>query len=280
MSGGDASRARARRPLRRTIAFAFALLLCGYAAAALLHVAIAWPTDWLISLGCIDVDPDLCVPADGRRRVVVLQHGMWRTEASLNRIERSLRAHGYEVWNPGYPSLRGTIEQHAERLRDVVEAICRQPVDELSFVGHSMGGLVIEQYLRRPDARMPTYCVYVAVPHRGAVLADLRKEWFVFRWVMGELAALQLSPGDPLHQRPIPWLDRAGAIVGDLGEGNPSIPGRDDGTVAVGEASLAGARDLAVVPVGHTRITLADEAIRQILHFLRRGAFAHSGAAR
>lgn len=269
-----------RRRVLRTLLVVLGVALAAHLAAVLGGYAISGPFDYVLTLGTGPVVDELRSPADGKRRVVVLQHGMWRTAASLNRLERTLRAHGYEVWNPGYPSLRGTIEEHAERLAATVEAIHARPVDELFFVGHSMGGLVIEEYLRRPDARPPSYCVYLAVPHRGALLADLRKHWFVFRWVMGGKAALQLSPGDPLHERPIPWPERSGALVGDLGEGNASIPGHDDGTVAVGEATLAGARDVLVVPFGHTRITFADAVARQVLHFCRHGAFARDADSR
>ncbi len=268
-----------RRALRR-VSVAFAVLAVGHLVAVLAHVSISGPFDWLISLGSATTVESLRAPEDGKRRVVVMQHGMWRTAAALNRIERTLRAHGFEVWNVGYPSLRGTIEDHAARLRDTVEQIHRTPVHELFFVGHSMGGLVIEEYLRRPDARQPTRCVYVAVPHRGALLADLRKHWFLFRWVMGDLAATQLSPGDPLHQRPLPWPERSGAIVGNVGAGNPSIPGDDDGTVAAGEARFPGALDTIVVPYGHTRIALADDVAIQVVRFCRVGAFSHDATPR
>ena len=264
----------------RLVAVVLAFLLAFHAVAVLSRVSIAWPFDVLLTLGTGPVDDTLRVPADGKRRVVVLQHGMWRTAASLNRLERTLRAHGYEVWNPGYPSLRGTIEQHAERLAATIADVHERPVDELSFVGHSMGGLVVQEYLRRPDARPATRCIYLAVPHRGALLADLRKHWFLFRLVMGDKAPMQLSPGDPLHERPIPLPERSGTVVGDLGEGNRSIPGRDDGTVAVGEATFPGASDACVLPCGHTGITYDDAAGRQVLHFLRHGAFAPATAPR
>lgn len=254
---------------------------------ALLHgcgivakVPISWPFDLVINTGFAPSCDELRLPDDGRRRVVVLQHGIWRTSASLARLERTLRAHGYEVWNEGYPSLTETIEQAAERLAAVVARIRARPVDELSFVGHSMGGLVIQEYLRRPDAPAPFRCVYLATPHRGAVLADLRKHWWLFRLCMGDRAALQLSPGDPLHRRPIPWRERSGALVGTLGEGNGSIPGDDDGTVAVREARLEGAAAELVLPYGHTRMGMHPEVCRQVLHFLRQGAFATVATAR
>ena len=108
--------------------------------------------------------------------------------------------------NCDYPSTRASIEQHAATLHAAIEARQRATgvVDELYCVGHSLGGLVIEEYLRRADARPVTSAVYIATPHRGAVLCDLRQDWWPFQLFMGSAAALQLSPGDPLHGRPIP----------------------------------------------------------------------------
>lgn len=275
----ETARPRRRRWLRwgAVLALLVAVLHAGAIAARL---PVAWTFDAAINVGFAPVDETLRAPDDGRRRVVVLEHGLFRTAASLWRLERTLRAHGYEVWNEGYACLTETIEQAAARLHALVERVHRDPVDELSFVGHSMGGLVVHEYLRRPDAREPHRCVYLATPHRGAVLADLRKHWWLFRLVMGDAAALQLSPGDPLHRRPIPWLDRSGALVGTLGEGNPSIPGDDDGTVAVAEARLPGAAATAVLPYGHTRMGMHPEVCREVLRFLRDGAFAAAALAR
>jgi hypothetical protein len=132
----------------------------------------------------------------------------------------------------------------------------------------------LELCLRRPDAREPVACVYLATPHRGAVLADKRRHWFLFRLAMGDAAAWQLATTDPLHQLPIPFPECSGTVVGDRGSGNPSIPGRDDGTVGVTEATFPGVRASVVVPFGHTGITVAEPVLRQVLRFLRDGAFA------
>ena len=259
----------------RWILWGLVLALLAYGTAVLFGMQPAVPFDVLLNLGGAVERPDLAAANDGKRRLVVLQHGLWRSTCSLGRLERTLRAHGYEVHDPGYPSTRERVEDHAIRLHAAVESIyAKAPVDELYFVGHSLGGLVIQEYLRAPDARPVTACVYLATPHRGAMLADLRKHWFLFQLLMGDAAALQLSPGDALHQRPIPAAEVSGTIVGDLGEGNPAIPGRDDGTVAIGEASLAGARDSVSLPLGHTSISYGSAAILQVLHFLRHRGFA------
>lgn len=242
---------------------------------------VAWPFDFVVNAGPVAVDESLRLPADGKRRVVVLQHGLWRSSWALTRMQRTLEAHGFEVHNLDYPSTMARIEDHTAALRDGVEAVFAQgPVDELSFVGHSLGGLVIEEYLRSGKARQPVACVYVATPHRGAMLCDLRKHWFLFRLAMGSKAALQLSPGDAFHQQPLPLAAISGTIVGDIGEGNAWIPGRDDGTVAVGEAVLPGAAATVTLACGHTRLAYAPETARQVLTFLRTRAFAPVAAVR
>jgi pimeloyl-ACP methyl ester carboxylesterase len=252
-----------------------------YAGSLCFGMPVAWPFDALVNAGPVVVDEALRVPNDGKRRVVVLQHGLWRSSWALLRLQRTLEAHGFEVWNLDYPSTTARIEDHAARLHDGVEAVfAKGPVDELSFVGHSLGGLVIEEYLRSPKARKPVACVYIATPHRGAMLCDLRKNWFLFRLAMGSKAALQLSPGDPFHQQPLPLAGISGAIVGDLGDCNRSIPGHDDGTVAVGEAALPGALATVTLPCGHTALAYDPETARQVLTFLRTRAFAPVAAAR
>lgn len=242
---------------------------------------VSWPFDALLNLGSAPLQEAMRPPADGRVRVVVLQHGLWRSAASLHRLQRTLEAHGYEVLNPGYPSTRAGIDAHAERLAHAIVARrAAGPVDAFAFVGHSMGGLVIEEYLRRPDAVVPWACVYLGTPHRGAVLADLRRHWFLFRLAMGDQVGVELSPGADRHHRAIPCGDRSGTVVGDLGEGNASISGHDDGTVGIDEATFAGAAARVVLPLGHTRLSFDDAAIGCTLHFLRWGTFPAVTGAR
>lgn len=255
-----------------------AALLAAFLVGVVLHAPVCWPFDVVWNLGPAVDAPDLRCARDGKVRVVFLQHGMWRTPRALDRLERTLRHQGYEVINEGYPSTDDYLAGHAQRLRDVVEARCQQgKVDEIAFVGHSMGGVVIHEYLRRADARTPTACIYIATPQRGAILADKRRHWFLFELAMSNKASFQLATVDPIHLLPIPCPERSGAIVGDIGSGNVDIPGHDDGTVGCSEATFEGVKDTIVVSYGHTRIVVMDEVLRQVLHFLSKGGFARPG---
>lgn len=250
----------------------------GYLVALLLGMPVAWPYDYMMNVGSTPVRLDLRPPDDGKRRVVVLQHGLLRSSTALLRLERTLRSHGYEVHNLDYPSTMATLEEHAERLAQALAEVrkpgpTRGAVSEWFFVGHSMGGLVIQEYLRRPEVQAPSACVYIATPHRGAGLADLRKHWFLFRLIMGTKAASQLSPGCEFHRQPIPFLGQTGTIFGDIGAGNRSIPGNDDGTVGVEEARLEDAAATLGLPFGHTRIASHPETAEQVLAFLHHRKF-------
>lgn len=275
MASAEAPRRSVGGRLLRGIGRAVFAVALTYGGAVALGMPPCLPFDHAWNAGDAAFDPGLCAPAGSPPRLVVLQHGLWRTNVSMRRLERALVAHGYLVCNESYPSTSTTVEDAAAKLRREVERelAAAGPGTEVAFVGHSLGGLVIEECLRAWPELQPFACVYVAVPHRGAVLCDLRKHWWPFPWIMGTGAALQLSLGDPLHQRPIPHLEQSGAVVGDRGDGNASIPGRDDGTVGVAEAALEGAADTVVLPNGHTSIASAPLTIRQVLHFLRHRRF-------
>ena len=271
------SAVEALRGGKRRIAARIALaVVLGYGVACACGLPPSMPFDVAWNLGEFSVDASLRAPQDGQRRVVLLQHGLWRSPWALWRLERALVAHGYEVVNPGYASTSTTIDAAADALAGEVQSTFAASIygAKIAFVGHSMGGLVVQESLRRLPTLSPFACVYVAVPHRGAVLCDMRKRWWPFPWIMGEGAAMQLSPGDALHTRPILHADRSGCIVGDLGDGNASIEGNDDGTVGVGEATLSGAADRVTLSLGHTRIASSDETIRQVLAFLQQGRFS------
>jgi hypothetical protein len=263
------------RRARGAVAASLAGALVVGAVLVLVGAPVAWPFDVVVNLAPAPDLPDLRAPAAEGPHVVVLQHGLFRTAASLGRLERALAAHGYEVLNPGYASTRGPVAAHAEALAAAVAArAARGPVAAWSFVGHSLGGLVVTEYLRRADSVRPRAVVTIGAPLAGAVLADLRKNWFVFRLAMGSAAAYELSPGDPLHRRPLPYCEAFGAIAGQIaGAGHPAIPGPDDGTVGVAEALPAAAAARTIVPVGHTWLPSAAPVIGAVLHFLARGNF-------
>ena len=279
-----------RRPARRLrrLAGGLAVVSAVYLAPVLLGVMnLSTPVDYLMNVGTFSQDPELVAENDGVRRLVVLRHGILRSAGSLWKLERALRAHGYETLNLSYPSTRGSIEDHAamlaRELEQKLEDQAQRPL-ELYFVGHSMGGLQIRSYLSRADARSPTACVFLGVPNQGAFLAEKLGDWLPFQLLMGTEAAHQLRPSDPFYQSLKPLDCDCGIVFGGSGdqEGfSAAIPGDDDGRVSSEEAQLPESTDqIQLRGLGHTALSFSDQAVRQVLFFLSQRHFDRAPSTR
>ena len=77
---------------------------------------ISTPFDYVINMGSFPHHRELLVPADGKRHVVFLKHGIFRSAAALWKMERALRDHGYEVHNISYDSTNAYIEDFSAQL--------------------------------------------------------------------------------------------------------------------------------------------------------------------
>lgn len=213
---------------------------------------------------------------------VVLLHGLGRTEASMERIEEALTEDGYTVANVGYPSRSAPIAELAAPAVTAGLDICREagaaPVD---FVTHSLGGILLRQYLARHDIPELGRTVMLAPPNQGSEAADAFRSVPGFGLVSGE-AGYELGTGEesvPLRLGPVDF--DVGVIAGDKTIDPVSslvLPDPDDGKVSVARTRVEGMRDFIVLGHSHAFIMRSDETIRQIRHYLRHGRFDHRGA--
>src|ERR1043166_4668695 len=86
----------------------------------------------------------------GEHEHVILLHGLCRTPKSMARLEEVLRAAGYEVHNIAYPSRKMPISVLSERYVGEAVAECLQEeARSIHFVAHSLGAILIRDYLSR-----------------------------------------------------------------------------------------------------------------------------------
>ncbi|WP_197453384.1 alpha/beta fold hydrolase [Caulifigura coniformis] len=211
---------------------------------------------------------------------VVLIHGIIRSSHSFSAMREALVADGYEVVGFDYPSTQVSIEESSEYLHQTLESL--DGIEEIDLVVHSMGGLVVRQYLsahRDPRIRR---MVMLGVPNHGANLANLLKNVRLFKTIYGPAGA-QLCEGPDAYVSRLPTPDFPfGIIAGGKGTAagfNPWIAGDDDGTVAVESTRLAGAADFLRVPALHTFMMRDPAVIAATKRFLASGVLAESGVA-
>jgi len=207
--------------------------------------------------------------------VVVLLHGLARGHGSMARLERFLRARGYETLCRTYPSRRQTI---AALAADVTEWIVEHAGDRpVSAVTHSMGGVVV-RHLHDPRIRWQRI-VMLAPPNQGSRIAAALADSPVFRWFYGP-AGVELADGSAWPAPPAPFAVVAGTRGRALTNLTSWTVGRrfeagvaHDGTVAVEETRLDGMGAFAEVDATHTWIMNDPRVHRLVAAYLAGGSF-------
>jgi len=208
--------------------------------------------------------------------LVILLHGIGRSTGTFSRLVGPLKQEGYEVANVSYASTRRPLEAHAETLSSLISGL--RGIKTVSFVTHSMGGLVLRQLLserRDWQDRISIHrIVQIAPPNQGSVVARMLKDVWPYQWLYGP-AGQQLTPASVQSLPPL--TAEFGIIAGGTGNRyglNPWIGGDNDGTVRVGETDLPGARDTVRINAFHLIISNKPDSVRAVLNFLKRGVFS------
>lgn len=216
-----------------------------------------------------------------RGRAVVILHGLAASRWTMRRLAEYLKSQGgYTIVNVEYPSTRGVMADHARSLARVIDGL--PEVEELNFVGHSMGNIVIRHYMAdverqwgRPDPRWRRV-VMIAPPNHGSAAAVRWSDNSLFKTVLGK-PARQLGAEwswleSDLVVPPCPF----GIIAGGLGHGgglSPFLPGDDDGRIGVNTTRLKGASDFVLIPMVHELIANDPRTFKYVLKFLDEGFF-------
>ena len=181
-------------------------------------------------------------------KAVLVLGGLGDARAIPENMARFLHDRGgYMAECVAYPSLFDNIGQHAKSLDSVVRHL--DGVEEINFVGHSLGNLVIRRYLgdqtnrakgKSPDKRIKRI-VMLGPPNQGAELAEKLGDYPAFIAVFG-------ASGQQLGKR---WQElkptlatpacEFGIIAGGRGDGhgyNPLLTGDNDGIVTVASTRL------------------------------------------
>jgi len=210
--------------------------------------------------------------------VVILLHGIVRSSKAMGRMQADLQDAGFLVAPFDYPSTRVDLAACAAYLDRVIRSL--EGVERISFVAHSMGGLVVRRWMADFKDDRIHRLVMLGSPNKGAELADQLKERPLFRLLLGPSGQQLVSgPEGVIAQLPTPKIPFA-VIAGAKGtpQGyNPLITGDDDGVVSVDSALLPGAADYLGLPVMHTMLPLNKQVIGASRRFIQTGSLRESG---
>ena len=207
---------------------------------------------------------------------VICLHGFWSHGTGMYLIKRRLeKEYGLRALLFSYPSVRGTLDSNALALARFAAEESRAGAH---IIGHSLGGVVALRMLaNHPDAP-PGRVVCLGSPLRGSRAANFlrRQDW-------AEPLVGHSLPKGVIDDPASTWASSVcaardvGVIAGNASIGFAQfvadLDGENDGTVAVSETRLQGARDHLVMPVSHNGMLLSSRVVDQAAAFLKRGEF-------
>lgn len=222
-------------------------------------------------------EPEAVADNDKGRCVVVL-HGLARSASSLRKMASVLNSAGYAVANVDYPSRHFRIADLSEVVVEAGVAQCRANNARLiHMVGHSLGAILIRDYLYRHEVSELGRVVMLAPPNHGSAVVDNLQHLPGVVWFNGP-AFLQLGTGDNSVPRQLGPITVDTAVIAGTRSINlllsTFLENPDDGKVSVNSARVDGMCALLTLPVSHPFIMKNDISIAQTLHYLNNGRFS------
>ena len=214
------------------------------------------------------------------RECVVLLHGLVRSSSSMVKLERRLEKESYYVINVDYPSREYPVEELANlAVGGGIKSCLDKKVSKINFVTHSLGGILVRQFLKLNNRKDIGRVVMLGPPNQGSEVVDNLKDTPGFELLNGP-AGMQLGT----KMTDIPKL--LGPVDFELGviAGTQSInlilstflQNPDDGKVSVESTKVEGMKDFVALPTTHPFMMKNDTVIEQVVHFLKEGRFEES----
>lgn len=195
-------------------------------------------------------------------------HGIWNPAWWMLPLALRLRRNGLQAHVFGYAGALAGPEAASAALARRIERMGEAP---LALVGHSLGGLIALETVRRGVAAPVRRVVCLGSPLLGSMAARALCGWCGGGWMLGRSRRLLLE-GVAAWNGEV----RVGMVAGRRARGLGRLLaelGESDGTVALAETRLPGLADHCVVDASHTGLPASAAAARQVLAFLREGRF-------
>lgn len=213
----------------------------------------------------------------GSHKVYII-HGYGGTTTMMKKLEKSVKAAHYLTENFAYKSLTIDLDSIGKQLYLNIK---KSGIDTVSFVTHSMGGLVVRSMLQYAfnDKQFPVIyrIVMIAPPNGGAEIADFFSSKKGMKKLLGPNVELMRTDSNSYaHKLPKPTHSEVGIIIGIRGKStgyNPFIPNDNDGLLTPKSARLGNEKDLVYLNEDHNILTQKNIVCKLVVEFLQTGFF-------
>ncbi|MEY3202197.1 MAG: hypothetical protein RIR70_1747, partial [Pseudomonadota bacterium] len=191
--------------------------------------------------------------ADGRTPVLLV-HGYRCNRGVWLWMREALESRGHIVATLNLEPPLADIDIFARALHTRIdEVLAATGASQVALIGHSMGGLVAEAYLRQHGGERVTKLITLGSPFGGSALA---------RFGQGRCAK-QMQPGNP-------WLLALNAAPAPLGVETTNLYSLHDALVAPPDALQAGAHHIGFAGIGHLEMSWSVPVLARVCDVLER----------
>ncbi len=206
---------------------------------------------------------------------IIILHGLYMNGLFMVPLSERLKKAGYDTQIITY----NTVSIKDEKVFSAIDTALDSKEKNI-LVGHSLGGLMIKNYLaaRKPDLSVVSHVVTIGSPLQGASIAKKIQS-------MGLGKILGNSPQHGLNRNGDSWSfpQLLGSIAGTLAIGmRPLLCGHDkpsDGIVTIEETMLEGMTDHLLTKQTHTGMIYSAYIADQIDFFINHHHFAKDQSA-
>lgn len=207
------------------------------------------------------------------KTAAVFVHGLWLTGAESLLMRRRLAArHGFECHSFTYRTTGPAMGDVLAQLAGYVE---RLDAEQVHFVGHSLGGLVLYRFFETMPCAPPGRVVFLGSPTVKSRTAERVGRLPLLSSLIGRMVSDELvAPHDPREWR---CPRELGVIAGTrplgLGRFFARFDEDCDGTIGVSETRLPGHTAHVTLPVSHMGMLASPAVAEQVGEFLSNGRF-------
>jgi len=223
----------------------------------------------------------LFTPVASATHKVYILHGYAGSAAQMDKIYKGLQREGYEAENYTYPSFKECIDSIGH---DLYVKVKRENYDTVSFVTHSMGGLVVRSMYKYLDPAIHFPFIFrvvmLAPPNKGTEMADFFSKSSIRSFLGPNVMLMRTDSNSYAFKLPVPTCE-VGLIVGIKGSKpwfNPLMKDDNDGTVTMKEAILGNEKEIATVKSMHILMPLKKKVILLVTRFMKTGTFVKTVA--
>ena len=182
-----------------------------------------------------------------------------------------LQQAGYRTLLFSYPTVRRSAFENVVALQARIEQLA---TEQVHYLAHSLGGLVVRHLFARYPDQPPGRVVTLGTPHCGSATAELLTRHGL-GFALGrsvDQALLPPAPSWPLERQ---LGSLAGTLSVGLGRWLSMLPTPNDGTVTVAETCCEGMTDHLCLPVSHSSMLFSPAVADQAMAFFATGRFRH-----